>query len=207
MKRLPVLPTLLVALAMAGMVALGVWQLQRKGEKEALLALYAANLRKPAMAFPRMAPVPHEAMFRRSSALCLEVTGWSIEGGRALSGQTGYRQIASCRTGAEGPGLLVDLGVTRDPKFKPAWKGGEVSGWITTEPEHASFLGRLFTRPMPLRPLLLSDHAAPGLEPTQPPGVGDIPNNHLAYAVQWFLFAGIAGVIYALALKRRGKLG
>jgi len=33
--------------------------------------------------------------------------------------------------------------------------------------------------------------------------VGDIPNNHLAYAVQWFLFAGIAGVIYALALKRR----
>jgi surfeit locus 1 family protein len=35
------------------------------------------------------------------------------------------------------------------------------------------------------------------------PDPRDIPNNHLAYAVQWFLFATVAAVIYALALAKR----
>jgi surfeit locus 1 family protein len=30
-----------------------------------------------------------------------------------------------------------------------------------------------------------------------------VPNNHLSYAVQWFLFAAIASVIYVLAVRRR----
>jgi cytochrome oxidase assembly protein ShyY1 len=33
--------------------------------------------------------------------------------------------------------------------------------------------------------------------------VADIPNNHLAYAVQWFVFAGVAAAIYAILLWRR----
>ncbi|NBO00626.1 MAG: hypothetical protein EBV21_04095 [Betaproteobacteria bacterium] len=31
----------------------------------------------------------------------------------------------------------------------------------------------------------------------------DLPNNHLSYAVQWFLFAFVALVIYALAVRKR----
>ena len=42
-RRWPLIPTLLVLAAAAIMVALGVWQLQRKGEKEALIALYERN--------------------------------------------------------------------------------------------------------------------------------------------------------------------
>lgn len=38
-----------------------------------------------------------------------------------------------------------------------------------------------------------------------PPSPDTIPNNHLSYAVQWFLFAGIAAVIYALALRQRWR--
>ena len=38
-----------------------------------------------------------------------------------------------------------------------------------------------------------------------PPSPDSIPNNHLAYAIQWFLFAGFAAVIYFLALKRRER--
>jgi surfeit locus 1 family protein len=34
-----------------------------------------------------------------------------------------------------------------------------------------------------------------------------VPNNHLAYAVQWFLFAAVASVIYVLALRWRGRNG
>ncbi|MFC3307859.1 hypothetical protein ACFOGK_01280 [Blastomonas aquatica] len=44
-----------------------------------------------------------------------------------------------------------------------------------------------------------------GLEAVQPPSPGDIPNNHWAYAIQWFLFAGIAAVIYGLAVARRTR--
>ena len=37
MPRFPVISTIIVALAVATMIGLGIWQLQRKGEKEALL--------------------------------------------------------------------------------------------------------------------------------------------------------------------------
>jgi cytochrome oxidase assembly protein ShyY1 len=42
-----------------------------------------------------------------------------------------------------------------------------------------------------------------GLEPSAPPSVESIPNNHRAYAVQWFLFAAIAVLVYGLALRGR----
>lgn len=201
--RIPVFSTLFVAAACVVMIGLGLWQLDRRAEKEALLTLYRANLARPAMAFPAKAPVADVALFRRSSAVCLSVIGWSTQIGRSVGGVTGYRWIAQCRTGAEGPGLLVDIGVSRDPTKPPVWKGGPVAGRITTEPSQVSILSRLWSRPSVLRPMLVADKAAPGLEPSAPPSPEDVPNNHLAYAVQWFLFAGIAALIYGLALRRR----
>ena len=55
---------------------------------------------------------------------------------------------------------------------------------------------------------LVADGAAPGLQPSARPSIESIPNNHRGYAVQWFLFAATAIVIYLLALRRRlgGKL-
>ena len=41
-RKLPIIPTILVALAVATMIGLGFWQLERRQEKEALLASYAA---------------------------------------------------------------------------------------------------------------------------------------------------------------------
>jgi surfeit locus 1 family protein len=41
------------------------------------------------------------------------------------------------------------------------------------------------------------------LQPNARPDPNDIPNNHLSYAVQWFLFALTALVIYGLALRKR----
>jgi surfeit locus 1 family protein len=43
------------------------------------------------------------------------------------------------------------------------------------------------------------------LAPLAPPDPADIPNNHLAYAGQWFFFALTALVIYVLALRRRWR--
>ncbi len=53
--------------------------------------------------------------------------------------------------------------------------------------------------------MIVSEIAAPGLQPTADPDPSGIPNNHLSYAVQWFLFAGIALIIYAVALWQRSR--
>jgi len=205
MKRWPIIPTIIVVAAILVMIALGIWQLRRADEKNALIAVYAANQKKGEIAYPALAPIPEYALFRPSSANCLEVTGWRKEAGRSADGQSGYRFIAECRTGAEGPGLLADMGVGRDPQAVPEWTGGMVHGRIATEPQHGSLIGQLAGNAPPPRPMLIATEAAPGLSPSAPPSIEDVPNNHLAYAVQWFLFAGIAGIIYWLALKRRRR--
>lgn len=206
MKRLPVLATLIVCLAVAAMIALGVWQLDRRVEKEALIARYAANRDLPPMAYPDRAPVADEAMFRKSRVTCLRVTGWRVTGGATPTGQGGYRHIAECVTSSEGPGALIDMGVAADPTVKPAWMGGPVDGLITTEPNQTSLIGRAFGSAPPLRPMLVADVPAKGLAASAPPSAAGVANNHLAYAVQWFLFAAIALVIYGIALWRRAKV-
>jgi surfeit locus 1 family protein len=203
MKRLPVIPTLIVLVAVAAMVALGVWQLQRAQWKERLLARYATNLQLPPTTFPKTGPVPDDTMFRTSQVNCLRIAAWRTEGGQAASGRAGYRHIADCVTGAEGQGALVDMGVASDPAFKPQWTGGIVDGRITTEPDHASLIGKLSGNGPVLRPMLIAAKAAPGLAASAPPRTDDVPNNHRGYAVQWFLFASIALGIYMIALRRR----
>lgn len=199
MIRFPVVATTIVAMAVAAMIALGVWQLQRAGEKEALIARLTRNATLPPRHFPLLGPVLEDALFRRSSLMCVAVAGWRTEGGGA-----GYRHIAECKTGGgEGPGALVDMGVAADPAFKPRWSGGMVNGTITTEPDRSSLIGRLVPRTIPLRPMLIADTPAPGLRASPVPSVADLPNNHRGYAGQWFLFAGVAAVIYGIAVRRR----
>ena len=207
LRQLPLIPTIVVAAAVATMVALGIWQISRASEKEALISLYRANLSKPAMAFPTTGPVPRQAMFRASSVTCVDVVGWRTEGGRAANGVSGNRYIAECRTGAEGPGALIDLGVSQDPGIKPRWPGGVATGMITTEPDHTSVIARLFGGGTVLAPMLVSDRPADGLRASAKPSPDTVPNNHRGYAVQWFLFAGIALIIYVLALRSRLKDG
>ena len=205
--RIPVISTIVVTIACAAMVALGFWQLDRRAEKAVQLALFAANMKKDAVAYQPKGPVSDALLFRLSSAMCVKVTGWRTEAGRSVKGGSGYRWIAECGTGAEGPGLLADMGVTRNPKLKPNWAGGPVRGRVTTEPSHQSLFGKLGGTQEVLRPMLVSDTAAPGLEASAPPSPDEVPNNHLAYAVQWFLFAGVAALIYILALRRRMRVG
>ena len=201
--RLPLLPTFVVALAVGAMIALGLWQQRRAVWKEALLVLYAENSRRPPITFPLVGDESY--LFRRSSLMCLDVSGWTIESGINRGGQPGWRHLARCRTGAEGPGALVDLGWSKGFDIKPAWGGGRITGSIAGKPDHRSLIAS-FTGEKPEAGLMLiADQAAPGLQPSGRPSVAEIPNNHRAYAVQWFIFAGLAVVIYAVALRRRGR--
>lgn len=200
MKRLPVIPTILVALAVAAMIGLGFWQLQRRTQKLAALAVLAANPSRPMIAMPIPA-IGDDLLFRRAGAMCLQPISFSTQG----AGAAGYRIIAQCKTGAEGPGFAVQIGTTGDLDFKPNWAGGRVTGIISHVPSDSPLIAELFAKTAARPLLLVADTPAPGLTANGVPSIDSIPNNHLAYAVQWFAFAAIALVIYGLALRRRAR--
>ena len=187
--KLPFWPTLLVAAAVAVMIGLGIWQLQRKDEKEALVARarVAANL--PQIAWPSVPPADYSLLFRRALGFCLRVTGWQAVAGRSAGGEGGWSHLARCATGGmEGPGMIVDAGWSRTADA-PRWSGGPVAGIIAPDRDQ--------------RIRLVATTPAPGLQPSAPPSPESLPNNHLLYALQWFFFAAAAALIYALALRRR----
>jgi surfeit locus 1 family protein len=202
--RFPLIPTLVVAAAVATMIALGLWQLRRADEKEALRAQYVRNAALPPIALPIGALPDQTLLYRRATAFCLEPTAWRLTGGRSAAGRTGTRYIAECRTGAEGPGFAADMGISPNPRANPGWRGGEVTGTIVAEPPRSSFAQRLRGRSAPPRPMIVSERPAPGLEASAPPSA-DVPDNSLSYAFQWFFFAAAAAVIYVLALRRRQR--
>lgn len=202
--RFPLLPTLLVAAAVATMVGLGVWQVGRAKEKDADLAGFERNLALPPIALPTRTAVDGTLLYRKATAFCLEVTGWRRMGGKAASGRAGTRFIADCRTGAEGPGFAADMGVSADPKAEPSWRGGEVTGRVAAEPSRSGLIERLTGRAMPPRPMIVAERPASGLSASAAP-VPDAANSSRAYAFQWFFFAAAAAVIYLLALRRRQR--
>lgn len=191
-RRLPIIPTIIVAAAVAAMIALGMWQLRRAQWKEGLLERYAEAEGLPPIAFPTV-PLRDDQLplFRHATGVCLRVAGHRAQAGENAAGEPGYVHILDCSTGAEGPGMSVEVGWSKNPNAALNWKGGPVSGIIAPDRRN--------------RMRLVAASAPPGLEPSAAPSLSSIPNNHRSYALQWFVFAGIALVIYALALRKRLK--
>ncbi len=185
-RRIPIIPTAIVIAAVLTMIGLGIWQLGRLGEKEALIARYQAAASNAAeVPFP-VDDNAESSWFRRSRVTCGRVLSITTVSGTAASGQKGLAVRATCTQGAFGVPVTIDLGFTRE-LVTPQWDGGEVTGVIAPGPR------------------LVADPAAAGLQPLARPDPGSLPNNHLAYAGQWFFFALTALVIYVLALRRRGR--
>ena len=201
MRRPPFWPTLIVLFAALLMVRLGVWQLHRRDEKRVLLAHYAANLGRRPIALAGLT-IDDTALYRVAGALCLQPTAWQVEAGRSASGQSGWRHIAICRTGAEGPGFAADMGISQSPAAL-AWAGGPVRGRLIWRPSAQPLIARLWGATPDHFPMIVAERPAAGLAPTAQPDPATIPDNHLSYAVQWFIFAGLSLLIYALALRRR----
>jgi surfeit locus 1 family protein len=191
-RRLPILGTILVLIAVATMAGLGIWQLQRAEWKNDLLATYAAADEMPPIAYPAVPNPEDPPYFRKSSVNCLAVIGWRSTSGRNINGKSGWAHIAQCRTaGAEGPGAQIVAGWSPRPD-NPDWQGGVVDGIIAPDSQYV------------IR--LVASEPVAGLQQSQPPALEDVPNNHLSYAVQWFLFAGIALIIFLIALRGRNKI-
>ncbi len=191
-RKLPIVPTIVVFAAVLTMIGLGVWQLQRKEWKESLLAHY-----RQALTMSSDVPYPaadeaaaEQVLYRHSRVNCLSTSGeWNSFAGRNADDETGYVHVIRCAIGG-GKTAYVQAGWTQGPT-PPQWSGGEeVGGFIA--PYNRGGGARLIASP----PLA-------GLEASAAPSPEDIPNNHLAYAFQWFFFAATALVIYALALRKR----
>ena len=187
LPRFPLIPTVVVMAAVATMIALGFWQLGRKGEKEALIARYDAAMQADTeVPFP-LTGEGEGLLFHRSTVDCLRVLSVQPTSGRSAAGESGWAQRASCEVYRGEAPVTVDIGWKRDPQ--PAqWQGGEVAGIIAPGPR-----------------LIASEAVAPDLQPLAAPSPDELPNNHLAYAGQWFFFALAALVIYVLALKRQQR--
>ena len=198
MRRLPLLPTLVVAAAVAVMIALGIWQLQRAGEKQRLLAQYARAAALPALDLDPLLAREHTDLpplgFRRVLVTCRSGDGApDLRGGRSRDGVGGYAYFLPCRPGAGGLAgrLVVNAGWTALPdRERRLTLDGIVAGTLGPVSEQ----GRI---------VLTSAVAVPPLRASAPPTLNEVPNNHLFYAFQWFFFAAAAVLIYWLALRRR----
>lgn len=189
--RIPLLPTILVIAAIGTMIALGFWQLQRLAWKEALIARYAHAQDLPAVAWPRDPADRADALYRRSSVSCERVITSGAVAGRNAKGDSGWAQTARCAIGGGGNADIV-LGWSSDPALH-AFTAGEIVGRIGPAARDGV--------------RLIADPPLAGLAANALPDPRDLPNNHLAYAVQWFLFAATAAVIYILALRKRLRAG
>ena len=197
MKRFPLVATLVVGAAVAMMIALGIWQLRRADWKEHLVAQYQAAQKLPPIVFPTAPlkdPVP---LFRWATGFCLKPVGQRAIAGENHQGEPGYAHIVQCSTGAEGPGMAVDIGWSKDPNAKWNWPGGPVTGIIVPD--------RL------QRIRLVAASSPAGLQPSATPSIDSVvqvtPAGHRLYAMQWFAFAGIALLIFILAVRKRLRAG
>jgi surfeit locus 1 family protein len=198
MRRVPIIPTIIVIAAVAIMVGLGIWQLQRAEWKTRLLAQYAEAATMPPVdldpLLARDAPLANLG-FRRALITCHAIDQVpTVHVGRNAADEVGQVYLVPCRPGASGTAgrILVNAGWSPRPDALPRVTiDGIVAGRLGAMDE-----GRPVT--------LTAARAAPPLVPTQPASMANIPNNHLAYAFQWFAFAITALIIYFVALRRRG---
>jgi surfeit locus 1 family protein len=233
-RGFPVGLTVATAIALAILMALGVWQLQRLKWKEGLLAQVAALQ----TAAPRpLGPVldalakGRDVGFTRVTVTCpglaaapyLELYG-------LREGQAGARLVSACEVeSARYRSILVDRGFVADtisarPPVDAAARAPVALVGVLRVPDKASFatpknrpnhwfsrdvpaMARALDAPQPAPVFLMAETSSnPQWKALVPaPLPAEIPNRHLEYALTWFGLAGALACVYAAMLFRRMK--
>ena len=227
--------TVLTVVAVALFARLGVWQLHRADEKQAMLSQYAAGQNATvelsaanAAALPRYQQVRTRGQYDPAHQILLDNMPWQ-------NGRPGYRVVTPFEL-ESGGWLLVDrgwvsMGSTRSeiPDIAVDENPRDVVGRLSTMPRAGitledsapsgdawpkvlSFpqldtLERILDRRL-IKGLLLLDPAQPdGYQRAWAAQVESVagPGRHIAYAVQWFAFALAAVVLYVVMGLRRGQ--
>ena len=191
-RRIPVFATLVVVAAAAVMVRLGFWQLDRAAERDEQLSRYISAPTLPPVTFSS-GQNAETMLFRKASLDCVNPLFVKREG----AGGQGTRYIFRCASGQ-----WIQAGTSPDPNVRPLWSGGLVTGNVGRMPDHRTWLDAKLN-PQATVLMLVADPPVGNLLPNVRPDPKDITNSSFGYAIQWFLFALTALVIYALALRKR----
>jgi surfeit locus 1 family protein len=225
--------TVFTALALAVMIGLGVWQLQRLAWKRELLAQVETLRTAPARDVGAMldqAAEGRDVAFIRVRATCPGLASAPfVELYGLYEGRAGSRLISACaiesghyRTVLVDRGFVEDVISARPPVNPQSSEPVEIVG-VLRAPEKATFAtppnqaSRWFSRdvaamaaqlkaPDPAPVFLMAETSSnPDWKALKPaPLPAQITNRHLEYAMTWFgLAAALAGVYAAVLLKRR----
>ena len=205
MLRKILFPLLMGVVGCGVLIALGVWQVQRLTWKTEILDQITATIVAPPVPLPEDAdPVADEYL---PVTVQGQITGQtlSVLVSTAENG-AGYRTITGFRTD-DGRDIVADLGFLSLDDRGAALPTGPVSltgnllwpdetdNW-TPAPDEKT--GIWFARDLPAmaaalnaEPLLVVARQIDPAGPTQPMPVGveGIPNDHLGYAITWFMLA------------------
>jgi surfeit locus 1 family protein len=231
-RGFPVGLTIATAIAMAILIALGVWQLQRLKWKEGLLAHIAALQSAPGRPVESVLDALSQGRdvdFTRVAASCPGLASAPfVEMYGIIQGEAGARLISACEVAsARYRTVLVDRGFVPDtvsarPAVDPTARAPMTVTGVLRKPER----GNLFTPPNSAERWYLRDASgmarqlhAPAPAPyflmaetvTNPefkalvpaPLPTDIPNRHFEYALTWFGLAGALVGVYGAAVFKR----
>lgn len=224
--RFPWVLTVLTALALAVLVSLGVWQVQRMAWKEGLLDAADAAAARPAAPLETVLAEGGDPEFRKVLVDCPGLaTAPFVELRTIEDGTPGVRLISACR--AAGRTWLVDRGfvaetVSARPPVQPDNVSARVVAVARTAPPPAPMTppaeGRIFygrdaaamaralgvaggVAPWTLYAVTSSNPEWGALKPSAPPAA--FSNNHLGYALTWFGLAAALAAVYAALVWRR----
>lgn len=221
-RAFPVLLTILTAAALAVLVSLGVWQMQRLAWKEGLLARIEAARTAPPVSLDEALARP-DPEFARVALVCRGLDrALYVELQTLLDGEPGVRLVSLCSPDTP---LLVDRGfVAETISARPPADGGtmpvtvrgvlrrgEAANAFTPPPE----TGRVYVRDLTALAgqlgggrtdimLVAETSSNPEWRALRPEALpGGLTNNHLGYALTWFgLALALIGVYAALIYRR-----
>jgi surfeit locus 1 family protein len=231
-RGFPVGMTIAALIALAILIGLGAWQLQRLKWKEGLLAHIAALQSAPARPIEPVLDALSQGRdvdFTRVKADCPGLASAPfVELYGIIEGQAGARLVSACEVAsARYRTVLVDRGFVPDtvaarPAVDPAAKAPLTVTGVLRKPEggnlftppssprrwyvrNAAGMARQLDAPAPAPYFLMAETAtSPQFNALTPaPLPTDIPNRHLEYALTWFGLAGSLACVYAAALFKR----
>lgn len=189
-RGFPVVPTVMVAIAVPILIGFGIWQIQRAEWKAGVLAQLARNADLPPVALGDTFDM-ESMLFRRATAELQCDSPATPRAGRNMQGAPGYSFLFPCRAGRQL--LAVNAGWAPRPDIP--------QGLLPPAGQHLGVLAPADPS-KPARLVFYLVAPQPPLVASAPPSIDTIPDNHQSYAIQWFSFAAILAVIYGLWLRR-----
>ena len=206
MQRRDVTLGIAAVLVAAVCVGLGVWQLNRLGQRRARNAVTAARWALPPLQVNGAVAADSARQRRVTARGVYDFAAEQTWPGRSFQGTPGVALITPLRL-ADGSAVLVDRG------WVPSPDAYHVDQTRYHEPDTATIVGLGLIPPrgrgdantqgyLPFIVLLETPDPERGLPRRWPPPVLD-DGPHLSYAIQWFSFAVIALVGTAALLRSR----